>query len=112
MAKAGLCKIDAEIERETAFIHKTRPICVALKQSGVKVWLKGTREGYVVPYDELFRDAQQGSVKIPARHVSDAKLAKIAQKRLDTQRPTGAESPTLIGCVGHDCAVCQARAEA
>jgi hypothetical protein len=55
------------IERETTFIHKTRPICVSLLPNGVKVWLKGKRDFYVVPYDTLFIDGERGSVSIKPR---------------------------------------------
>jgi hypothetical protein len=65
------------IERETASQYKGRPIRVALLRGGVKVWLKGMHDFYVVPYEVLFRDGERGSVSIPARKVSAAKLAKI-----------------------------------
>lgn len=94
-----LTDTDARIARETAYVLHNRPVCIELLNGGIKVWLKGKREAYTVPYDQLFTDGQRGSVKIPARHVSDAKLAKIVSKR------TGG----AVGCVQHDCAVCQAR---
>ena len=114
-----LTEAEGLIQRETAYVLHNRPVCVRLTTSGVRVWLKGKREFYTVPYDQLFIDGQRGSVKIPARQVSEAQLqrfAKAAEKReakLARQRPTGAEADNrLVGCVQHDCAVCQARAEA
>jgi hypothetical protein len=67
------------IERETDFVQFGRPICVALLRSGVKVWPKGKRESFTVPYDALYRYAKQGSVSIPARSVTDAALARFAK---------------------------------
>ena len=67
------------IERETAFVHKTRPICVALLRSGLKVWLKGLRASYTIPYDQLFVDGERGSVRIPPRPITDAALARYAK---------------------------------
>jgi len=69
------------IERETQEIYRTRPICVALLRTGIKVWLKGKRDSYVIPYQQLFNDGERGSVSIPARKVSNATLAKFAAKR-------------------------------
>jgi len=65
------------IERETASVYKGKPIRVALLRGGVKVWLKGKRDFYIIPYEVLFKDGERGSVAIPARKISDAKLAKI-----------------------------------
>lgn len=72
---------DTRISRETGFMLHNRPVCIELLTTGIKVWLKGKRESYVVPYDRLFTDGQRGSVKIPARVIADAKLAKIIVKR-------------------------------
>lgn len=90
---------DTRIARETGFMLHNRPVCIELLSTGIKVWLKGKRESYVVPYDRLFTDGQRGSVKIPARQIADAKLGKIIAKR----------ESALIGCVGHDCDVCKMR---
>lgn len=76
-----LTDAESRIARETAYVLHNRPVCIELLNGGIKVWLKGKREAYTVPYDQLFTDGQRGSVKIPARHVSDAKLAKIVAKR-------------------------------
>lgn len=70
------------IERETQEIYRARTICVALLRTGVKVWLKGKRDSYVTSYSQLFNDGERGSVAIPGRHVSDAKLAKSKQDRV------------------------------
>jgi len=67
---------------ETGYIHKGRNVCFEPLQGGIKFWLKGKREFFTVPYDELYRDAERGSVKIPARKVSDAQLAKIVERRV------------------------------
>ncbi len=73
-----LTEAESLIERETADIRQQRPICVALLKSGVKVWLKGRREFFVVDYQTLYRDAMRGDgrINIPARNVSDSKLEK------------------------------------
>ncbi len=68
------------IERETESIYRTRPICVSLMRAGVKVWLKGKRDSYILPYEQLFTDGERGSVSIPARRVTQAQLAKIIEK--------------------------------
>jgi hypothetical protein len=68
------------IERESPAIYRTRPICVALMRSGVKVWLKGKRDSYVVPFEQLFIDAERGSVSIKPRRVTAAELAKFKLK--------------------------------
>lgn len=94
-----LSEAEGTIERETAHVLHGRPVCVRLTQGGVRVWLKGKREFYTVPYDVLFNDGQRGSVKIPARKIADAKLGKIIAKR----------EAGVIGCVQHDCAKCKAR---
>lgn len=116
-----LTEAESTIKRETAFVLHGRPVCIEIRTSGIKVWLKGKKESYTVPYDVLFTDGQRGSVKIPARVIADAKLAKIIAKReaalpiaerdlAELERAVAAG--LKIGCVQHDCAVCQARAEA
>lgn len=69
------------IQRETEAVYKTRPVCVSLMRHGVKVWLKGKRDSYVIPYEQLFMDGERGSVSIAGRKVSEAALAKIAARR-------------------------------
>ncbi len=49
-------------------------------RAGVKVWLKGKRDSYILPYEQLFTDGERGSVSIPARRVTQAQLAKIIEK--------------------------------
>ncbi len=67
------------IERETESIYRTRPICVSLMRAGVKVWLKGKRDSYTIPYEQLFTDGERGSVSIKSRAVSDAQLQRFAK---------------------------------
>lgn len=66
------------IERETSFVRQSRNICIAVQRSGIKVWLKGKREFFVLPYDQLFIDAMRNDqrVCIPPRRVSDASVKK------------------------------------
>ena len=75
-----MIKLNPEVtlERETPVVHQNRNICVGLKQGSVKVWLKGKREFFTLPYDELLRAAQREDQRgfIRARKVSDAKLEK------------------------------------
>lgn len=71
----------SRVVRETTAIHKARNVMVELTVGGLKVWLKGKRDFYVVPYATLFIDAEKGSVNIPGRRVSAADLAKIVDNR-------------------------------
>jgi hypothetical protein len=70
------------IERETGAIIKTRPVLAAFLISGCRTRLKGLQTSYVTPWDRMHLDAERGSVSIPGRHVSDAKLAKSKQDRV------------------------------
>ena len=87
MIKIGFTdgKPDADytvIERETPAIHRTRPICIALMRGGVKVWLKGKRDSYTIPYEQLFIDGERGSVSIAGRKMTAAKLVEAERRRL------------------------------
>lgn len=62
---------------ETAFVDRGRAICFEPLQGGVKVWLKGKKESFVVPWDKLWKWGQQSAVNIPARRVSDAELHRL-----------------------------------
>jgi hypothetical protein len=79
---------DVALERETETIHQNRAICISLKRGGVKVWLKGKREFFTLPYDSLLREARRRdeSICIPARKVSDSKLEK-AKAAIEANRP-------------------------
>ena len=69
------------IKRETPSILRMRPICVGLMRGGIDLWLKGKRAEYSRSYEQVYLDAERGSVAIPGRHVSDVQLAKTVQGR-------------------------------
>jgi hypothetical protein len=55
------------VKRMTTAVYQKRPIVVELCVSGIQVGLFGTQQHYLVPYDQLFVDAQRGSVSIAPR---------------------------------------------
>lgn len=83
-----LTEAESVISRETPDVVQGRPVCVELLKSGIKVWLKGRHEFFVLDYRLLYREALRydARVSIPPRNVSDAKLEK-AKAAIEANRP-------------------------
>jgi hypothetical protein len=52
-------KPDSPVVRETAAIHKTRPLVVELHPKLLAIWPKGTQQWLTVDYETVFALAQK-----------------------------------------------------